>query len=242
MKPEKKIFLSIIIPTFNEEQRIKKIHEIVNYLKTQEYLWEIIVVDDGSQDNTLKKLKKLQKELHYKLISYPVNYGKGYAVKTGMLAARGKYRLFIDIDLSTPIAELANFLPYLKKFNIVIGSRKMKSANVMIRQPFLREFLGKVFTLISQKVLGMNISDFTCGFKCFSDKTAIEIFSRQKNNRWGFDAEILYIAKMRHNQIKEIPVNWSDDPRTKVKFPQDIINSLKELIKIRINAYAGFYK
>lgn len=241
MKLDKKIFLSIIIPTFNEEQRVKKIYEIVDYLKKQKYLWEIIIVDDGSQDKTLKKLKELQKQLHFKLISYPENYGKGYAVKIGILSAKGKYRMFIDIDLSTPITELSNFLPYLKKFNIIIGSRKMKSANVVVRQPLIREFLGKIFTLLSKKVLNMNISDFTCGFKCFSDKAAIDIFSRQRNNRWGFDSEVLYIGKIKKYSIKEIPVNWSDDPRTKVKFPHDIINSLKELIKIRVNDYSGHY-
>ena len=159
-----------------------------------------------------------------------------------MLKAVGKYRLFLDIDLSTPINEFDKFLPQIKKYDIVIGSRKMRGSNVVIRQHVIREVLRRIFTLLSQKVLGVNISDFTCGFKCFSGKAAEEIFSKQTINGWGFDSEILYIGKSKRKSIKEMAVEWKNDPRTRVKFPNAIIYSLLELIKIKINSYRGLYK
>lgn len=242
MKRTKKPYLSVIIPLYNEEKRINNLKTVISYLQKQNYTWETIVIDDGSTDRSLQVLTLLKKKLKFKIISYAQNQGKGYAVKKGMLFAKGKYRLFLDIDLSTPINELDNFYPFFGKYEIIIGSRKMKSSNVLVRQPFIREMLGKMFTLLSKKVLQMNISDFTCGFKCFSEKASDKIFFRQTTNRWGFDPEILYIGNIHNNSIKEIPVRWKDDPRTKVKFPQDILSSLKELLKIRVNNYLGLYK
>lgn len=238
----KQKFLSIIIPVFNEEKRVRNLTQVITYLKKQKYNSELIIVNDGSTDRTTQILKLLKKKFKFKIISYFPNKGKGFAIKTGMLSAKGKYRLFLDIDLSTPITELKNLLPHLKKYNIVVGSRKMKGANVTARQPFVREFLGKIFTLMSQKVLTMKISDFTCGFKCFSEKATKEIFTRQTIRGWGFDSEILFIGKLHKNSIKEIPIQWKNNPGTKVKFPVDIINSLSELAKIRINYLKGLYK
>lgn len=243
--------LSVVIPVYNEEKRVNNLTQIMSYLKKQKFKWEVIVVNDGSTDKTLKKLKLLKNKaslfpsrnkLKFKILSYYPNTGKGFAIKTGMLSATGKHRLFLDIDLSTPIDELDKFLPLFKKFDIVIGSRKMKSSNIIIRQSLVRELLGKTFTLLSQKALQMKVSDFTCGFKCFSKKAAEEIFAKQTIQRWGFDSEILYIGKTKRYSIKEVPVIWKNDPRTRVKFPQDIVNSLTELIKIRLNSYRGLYK
>lgn len=241
MNKIKQPFLSIIIPLFDEEKRIKNLKKITSYLRAQKFSWEIIVVNDGSTDRTYKRLLELKKKLRFKLLSYSENLGKGFAIKTGMLNAKGKFRLFLDIDLSTPITEIENFIPHLKKYDIVIGSRKLKNSILITRQPLLREHLGKMFTLLSQIILQVNISDFTCGFKCFSQNAAKQIFTRQTINRWGVDSEILYIGKNKKLSIKEIPVSWKDDPRTKVKFPKDIINSLVELIKIRLNSTRGLY-
>lgn len=242
MNKIKQPFLSIIIPVFNEEKRLRNLDEIIRYLKDQRYSWEVIIVDDGSTDKTGRILKSLNLKLKFKLLSYSPNAGKGFAIKTGMLAAKGKHRLFLDIDLSTPISELDKFLPFLNKFDIIIGSRKMKSANVVVHQSLIREVLGKMFTLISRKILQMNVSDFTCGFKVFSQSAAGQIFPKQTINRWGFDPEILYIGKIMKKTIKEVPVEWKNDPRTKVKFPMDILNSLNELIRIKINSAKGLYK
>ena len=234
--------LSIIIPVYNEEKRVNNLTRIISYLKKQKFKWEVIVVNDGSTDKTMKKLKILKNRLRFKILSYYPNIGKGFAIKTGMLSTTGKYRLFLDIDLSTPVDELNRFLPFLKKFDIVIGSRKMKSSEVIVKQSLLREFLGKTFTYISQKILQMNVSDFTCGFKCFNSKAAEIIFAKQTIKRWGFDSEILYIGKLKKFSIKEVPVIWKNDPGTKVRFPQDIINSLVELITIRLNSLQNLYR
>ncbi len=242
MKRTKDTFISVVIPVYNEEKRINNLTTIISYLKKQKYKSEVIVVNDGSTDKTYKLLKLLKLKLNFKLFSYNKNLGKGYAIKTGMLNSRGKYRLFLDIDLSTPIEEVDKMLPHLKKNDIVIGSRKMESSNLIVRQPYAREFLGKIFTLLSQIILQMGITDFTCGFKCFSRESAEQIFPRQRINRWGFDSEILYLAKKGKYSIKEIPITWKDDKRTKVKFPQDILSSLGELLKIRLNSYRDLYK
>ena len=241
MKRKNQPFLSVIIPIFNEEKRIKNLERVIFFLKKQKYKWEVIIVNDGSTDRTNSVAQLLQKKLKFKLISYSPNKGKGAAIREGMLVSTGKYRLFLDIDLSTPITEFDNLLPFLKKYDIVIGSRKMRGSKVVIRQPLIRELMGKIFTVLSQKILGMKISDFTCGFKCFSQSAAEKIFIKQKIEGWGFDSEILYIGKVKGNSIKEIPVSWHDDPGTKVKFPQDILRSLGELARIKINSYIGLY-
>lgn len=228
-------FWSIIVPVYNENSRINRLREILNYLKGIKETWELIVVDDGSTDDTQEKLTKMNKGNLFKIVSYPVNQGKGYAVKRGMLAASGEYRLFIDIDLSTPIEEMTKLRPYIGKHDCIIGTRKAKGANVVVHQPWLRENLGKGFTLLSQIILGVNVSDFTCGFKCFSAESAGKVFGECRIFRWGFDSEILFLSNKYHFSIKEIPVTWTNDSNSRVKFPQDLINSLSELIRIRYN-------
>lgn len=231
-------FLSIIIPLYNEATRLKNLIKVYDFFESNNMNYEIILVNDGSNDKTLSYLKKIPKKYKYQLVSYKVNMGKGYAIKEGMLAANGKFRLFTDIDLSTPIEEFNKFIPYLNKYDLIIGSRKTKGSTLKKRQPLIRESLGKVFTLVSQTILNLETSDFTCGFKCFSQKAAIEIFNKQTVNRWGFDSEILFLAKKLRFKTKEVPVTWFDDPRSKVKFPQAIISSIADLIKIRLNNYS----
>lgn len=228
-----KPFLSVIIPLFNEERRLRNLTRIHQYLSRKKINHEIIVVNDGSTDKTIGKLKLLKNNFSFQVISYPSNKGKGHAIKTGVEKAKGKYRLFTDIDLSTPIEEMERFLPFLGKYAVIIGSRRIKGAKLLKRQPFIREVLGKSFTRFSNFILKMDIADFTCGFKLFSEKAAKEIFRKQKIQRWGFDAEILYLAKKLGFSIKEVPVKWSNDSRSRVKFPQAIISSLIDLYKIK---------
>lgn len=228
------IFLSIIVPVFNESKRIKNIHQIIKYLKSKDFASELVVVSDGSTDDTLKKLLNFKRKYRFKILNLDSNRGKGYAIKKGMLEARGKYRLFTDIDLSVPIDEFDEFIPLLKRYDIIIGIRKNK---LIIHQPKLRELLGKGFTYLSNKVLNVNVSDFTCGFKCFSKRSAEQIFGRLTVNRWGFDAESLFLASYLGFRIKEFSVTWINKPYTKVKLPQDIFQSLYDLVKIRIKRY-----
>lgn len=234
-------FLSVVVPVYNEKARLHNLNTIIDYFKNQNFSSEIIVVNDGSIDNTLELLKKINKHKEINIISYPKNRGKGFALKTGMLAANGKYRLFTDIDLSTPIEEFKLFYPLLKKTDIIIATRKTVGATLLKRQPFLREMLGKCFTLISRKFLGVEVSDFTCGFKCFSDKSAQSIFSKLTVERWGFDSECMFLAKKYKFKVAEVPTRWQNDPSTKVKFPQDIFRSIRDLVNIRTNDVLGKY-
>lgn len=229
----KRPFISVIIPVYNEEERLVNFETIYNFFKSQKFSSEIIFVNDGSKDKTLTILKKLRKLRSFKLINYEMNRGKGYAIKTGMLSASGEHCLFFDIDLSTPLEELFKFLIHFGKYDVIIGTRKKSRAKLLKRQSLIRENLGKAFTLLSQITLQVPVSDFTCGFKYFSKQAAEDIFTKAKINRWGFDSEILFIATRKRLKIKEIPVTWKNDPQTKVRFPQDIINSLQELALIR---------
>lgn len=237
-----KFLLSIIVPVYNETSRLHNLASIHKYFDEQSFPFELIVVDDGSTDSTLKQLKTMEKKLKLKIFSYPKNHGKGYAIKTGMKAASGDFLLFTDVDLSTPLDQFQNFLPFLDKFDVIIGTRKNSQAKLIKRQPILRELLGKFFTFISQKTLSVDVSDFTCGFKCFSKRAAKEIFSRALIERWGFDSEILFLAKKKHFKLKEVSVSWKNDPNSKVRFPQDIIRSLQELYLIRKNDFKKLYK
>lgn len=234
-------FISIIVPLYNEEGRLANLSKIFKFFDNKNLHYELILINDGSSDKTLNKLNELSKNFKFKLISYQENRGKGYAIKMGMMKARGKYRLFTDIDLSTPIEVFDKFLPILSKYDIVIGSRKKRGARLIIHQPKLREELGKAFTILSQGFLNINLTDFTCGFKCFSKEAAEKTFFRQKINRWGFDTEILFISKKMGLSVKEVPVVWKNDIETRVKLPRDIITSLADLVKIRYNDFRGLY-
>lgn len=234
-------FLSIIVPVYNEEKRLTRgIAEILRFIDEQTFRVELIVVNDGSTDATLKLLKKL-KHPSLRIISYEENQGKGYAVREGMNNAKGDFRLFMDVDLSTPIEELQKFLPYFKNFDVIIGSRRTKDSAILVHQPFLRERLGSVFTWLSSILLGVRVSDFTCGFKCFSRKAAGKLFSLQCLHGWGFDSEIIFLAHKKGFLIKEAPVTWSNDSETRVVLIKDVFLSLIDLTKIRVNDFLGKY-
>lgn len=237
----KKPFLSIIVPVYNEEKRLARgITQILKFIDKQSFPVELIVVDDGSTDATNKLLKNF-KHASFQLISYENNQGKGYAVQKGMQNAKGAWQLFMDIDLSTPIEEFYKFLPHFKSFDVVIGSRRAKDSKVLVHQTFLREWLGSVFTWLSSTFLRVGISDFTCGFKCFSKDAANKLFSLQRMHGWGFDSEIIFLAQKEGFLIKEVPVAWSNDSQTRVVLIKDVYHSLIELIKIRINDVLGKY-
>lgn len=231
----KNIEISVIVPVYNESKRLHHLRTIADYLKGFKKSTELIVVNDGSTDNTQEKLKELKKTFDFRLISYRTNKGKGHAVKIGMLRAVGNFRLFCDVDLSTPIEEINELSKYLDKYDVVIGTRKITAAKVLVEQSPIRKWLGKGFTLLSQIILNVWISDFTCGFKFFSREAAEKIFSKSLVFRWGFDSEIMFLAKKYGFSIKEVPVTWINDTQTRVKFPRDIFVSLRELLTIRFN-------
>ncbi len=238
----KRPYLSVIIPVYNEQKRLHTLPVITTFFSRQKFTTEIIFVDDGSSDKTRDKLIAFaKKHPHVRIIGYSANKGKGHAIRVGMLRAQGRYHLFMDVDLSTPLDTLIDFLPLLSSHDVVIGSRKTKGAKIKHHQPWLREFLGKSFTKFSQVLLRVPVSDFTCGFKAFSHKASKEIFTRSHIDRWGFDCEVITLAIKRGFSVKEVPVSWSNDVHTKVHFPRDIILSLTDLLRIKWYLMADRY-
>lgn len=226
--------LSIVIPVYNESSRIQAgLAEIVKWYK-QQPKWEFILVNDGSTDDTELQIKKFR---FIKLISYSNNQGKGYALKQGVLAAKQPLILLSDIDWSTPLTELPKLWVKIKLADLVIGSRKMAGAQIAKHQPWWREWLGKQFTNLSRGWLGLSVSDVTCGFKLFKSAAAKKLFYLSKINRWSYDAEVLYLAKKLNYKIKEVPVRWQNDEKTKVNLIRDIFKSIIDLIKIRSGNY-----
>lgn len=232
----KEIFLSVIIPAYNEEKRLPKtLEKIHEYLREKEFDYEIIVVDDGSRDATVQVAEKYRSvEPKLRLVKNPKNMGKGYAVRNGMLNGRGKYLLFTDSDLSTPITEFDSFLPELEKgYDVVIGSRALAESDIKIRQPLYRVLMGKVFNLIVRTMFWTSIRDTQCGFKCFSSRAAQAVFPKQEVWGFGFDVEVLFIARKLGFKILEFPVEWSDSPDTRVSPIRDSLRMFLELLKIR---------
>lgn len=232
--------LSIVFPVFNEELRLKKTFEAIELFKKPDIFSdvEIIFVDDGSSDKTLELIKNYKCSYPVFVKNYNKNRGKGFAVKTGMLASRGDYILMLDVDMSTPFSEFKKFYsPIENGCHIIIGSRKINGSSVIKYQPFFRELMGKCFTFLAKIITGNNISDFTCGFKCFSKKSAMEIFSKTKIERWSYDAEILFLAKKFGFKICEVGIAWENDEHTKVRLGIDTLQSFWDLIKIRLRKY-----
>ncbi|MGB9848106.1 MAG: dolichyl-phosphate beta-glucosyltransferase [Minisyncoccia bacterium] len=238
-----KPFLSVIIPAYNEAERIPKtLLDIDKYLSQAGFSYEIIVVNDGSKDKTaevVEKMKSLVKNL--KLIDNKVNQGKGGVVAQGMLDAKGMIRLFADADNSTPIEQIEKFFPYFKEgYDVVIGSRAMKDSQLAVKQPFYRQILGRVGNLIIRLLAVPGIKDTQCGFKAFTEKAAEKIFPQLTIKRWGFDVEVLVIARLLGYRIKEVGIRWINDPHSKVK-ASAFFEVLAEVIKIRLNIWRKKY-
>jgi dolichyl-phosphate beta-glucosyltransferase len=242
-KPQ--IYLSIVIPVYNEEKRISAtLDKLLAYLSGQPWSREIVLVDDGSVDGGIGLARRRLEDAGEvcRVISYGANRGKGYALKQGMLASQGRYALFTDADLSTPIEELDKILPWFEQgYDIVQGSRKMPGAAVERHQPWLRENMGKVFTWLSNFIARVDVRDVTCGFKCYRAEVAHDLYGRQQIYDWSFDAEIIYIARLSHYKLKEVPVRWFDERGTKVHLVKDSVRSFWGLLTIRMNGFKGLY-
>lgn len=230
--------LSIVIPVFNEEKRIHRAFEALSELHLPPVfsLKEVIFVNDGSTDKTLSSIKRFTKDhssLPIKILTYKNNKGKGHAVKQGMLASSGEYTLLIDADMSTSFSELSKFTRFVKNSeDVIIGTRKNGKSTVTIHQPKLRELMGKTFTLITRLSLQVNVTDFTCGFKLFSQKAILTLFPTAEIKRWGYDAELLYLAKNNQFVIRECPVKWADVKDSHVKLTDAVFGTVIEIAKI----------
>ena len=230
--PEK---LSVIIPVYNEELRFKQGFKICQRFVKKHPKWEFIFVNDGSTDKTKQLIEKSIKPWpQMKTISYDNNQGKGYALKQGVKKASKPLVLICDIDFSTPLSEISLFQPFIKKrADVVIGSRKTQGANIIKPQSAWREYLGRQFTNLSKLWLRLNVSDVTCGFKLFKTSVAKKLFAKSRIKRWGYDAEILFLAKKLDYQVVDVAVSWKNDERTKVSMGKDIVRSLVDLGLIR---------
>ena len=226
------IFVSIVIPAFNEEKRIgPTLAKVIDYLGNRSFAGEIIVVDDGSTDATFAEAgRALGTGAGRKLLCLPRNRGKGAAVKAGVLASRGRYVIFTDADLSTPIETLDAALELLSRGrDVVIGSRTMKGSRITVRQPWLRERLGKVFNLLVRIFLIGKYRDTQCGFKGFRNPVARDLFTRLGTRGFAFDVELLWWSRELGYSIAELPVDWRNSRPSSVSL---IGSSWKMLIEL----------
>ncbi len=238
-----KIYLSIIIPAYNEGERIvRTLLDIDQYLSKKPLSYEILVVNDGSKDNTGEIVQNHERVIkNLRLITQKENQGKGAAVRRGMLDAVGEFRLFMDADNSTTIDHIDRLLPLLKEKNdVVIGSRAIRGANIPVPQPFVRRLLGRIGNLIIQLLVLPGIHDTQCGFKIFSAKAAEEVFKRLTIYRWGFDVEALAIARHKGFSIKEVGITWINDARSHVR-GSAYIQVLLETLRVRWNIWTKKY-
>ncbi len=238
------MYLSVIIPAYNEERRLSKTLRAINdYLENQNYDYEILVVSDGSKDKTAEVARGLMREIGgLRVIDNKENHGKGFVVRQGLAEARGEVRLFTDADNSTSIDQIEKMFPYFEKgFDIVIGSRDIKGSVLDPPQPWHRRIIGDIFNLMVQIIVGLwGIWDTQCGFKAVSPRVVEEVLPLCKIDRWAFDPEILKIAKKKGYKIKEVPVRWVNDPDSKVNL-KGMMRMGVDLLKIRWNLITGKY-
>jgi dolichyl-phosphate beta-glucosyltransferase len=236
------IKLSLIIPAFNEGKLIgATLTAFIKFLSIKKYSWEIIIVDDGSGDQTSNKVESLGNP-NVRLITLKKNLGKGGALRAGFLEAKGEYQIFSDADLSVPIENIDPFIQKLEKgYDVVISSRRVKGAKIKVHQSGLRENLGRVFTFLTQILIGSSVADFTCGFKGFTKVSSRQIFPRSFISRWAYDAEIIFLAQKLGYKILQYPVTWTNRKDTRVRLNKVIYESLRDLIKIRIHDLQGKY-
>lgn len=243
------------MPAYNEERRLPpNLNRILDYLTTQQYTYEVIVVDDGSTDQTVERVHEIAREAPcVRLIQNP-HYGKGYTVRTGMLAAKGEVVLFTDADLSTPIEELARLLPYFEDgYDIVIGSREGGGERQRVGEPFYRHLQGRVFNYIVQTLAVPGIQDTQCGFKAMRREAAHDLFPRLRIHDGsagpvkggmvtGFDVELLFLAIKHGYSVKEVPVEWYYGHESKVSPLRDSWRLLRDVLLVRWNDILGRYE
>jgi dolichyl-phosphate beta-glucosyltransferase len=236
-----KIQVSVVIPAYNESANIERsLSAILYYLNHKNYDFEVIVVNDGSKDDTLELAKKFLPEI--KIIENLGNKGKGYTVKNGILNANKENVLFLDADLATPIEEIEKALKYIDDYPIVIGSRNLKDSVILTAQPFYRQLMGKTFALLARVIAGIKVKDSQCGFKMMKREAAQKIFPKITINGWCFDVELLFLAQLKNYKIKEIPVRWIDNAATtKIKPFKSSFEMLRDLLKVRSNYRKGLY-
>ena len=236
--------LSVIIPAFNEARRLPRyLEKVLAFLDGSTLAYEVIVVDDGSSDDTADVVMEVCRSCtNLRLVRLAENRGKGFAVKTGMHAARGALRLFADADGATPIAEVERLMAAISSgAEIAVGSRALKAENCTVKGLKHRKLIGTIFNQIVRVVAVKGIRDTQCGFKLFSEAAAERIFPLQRIDGFGFDVEVLFIAQRCGFRIAEVPVNWTDVKGTKVNVVRDSLRMFRDVVRTRINSLLGAY-
>lgn len=234
-------YLSLVIPAYNEESRIADtVAQAVSYLETLGRSWELILVDDGSTDGTLQGIRGSQaRSTQVRLVAYTPNRGKGFAVRQGVEASRGEYVAFSDADLSAPLDELSKLFDTMAKgYDVVIGSRAVKGAHLGARQPRYRELGGKGLNLVIQALAVPGIRDTQCGFKLFRGEVAREIFSKCFVAGWGFDVEVLFLARRLGYTVAEVGVKWSHAEGSKIHPFRAALRVIWDVLRVRAHRYA----
>ncbi len=236
-------FLSIIIPAYNEASRLPQtLPNLRKFLEKQDFTWEVILSDDGSSDQTLQIASEYFGNEGLIKLSSNKNRGKGYAVRQGVLAAKGEICLLSDADFSTPIQDFYKLNALIQDgYDIAIGSRSLPDSNVTIRQAWYREGMGRAFNKFVQLIVLEGFIDTQCGFKCFRREKVIKIFEKMKIDRFSFDVEFLYLAQKSNLKITETPVEWHNVLESRVRIVQDSLGMLKDLFQIKINDFLGKY-
>jgi glycosyltransferase involved in cell wall biosynthesis len=235
--------LSIVIPSFNEEVRLPaSLGKIAEYIRDRRPNTEVLVVDDGSTDRTAAVAESLRDRIPgLRVISNGVNRGKGFSVKQGSLEATGEIVLFTDADLSAPIEEADKLFAALKSCDVAIGSRAVDRSLIEVHESIFREFAGIIFNRSVRVILWLPFVDTQCGFKAFRRERCRIIFEQQTIERFGFDPELLYLARHHGLSIKEVPVRWAHSPATKVSMMRDSVQMFLDVFIIRWNGMRGRY-
>ncbi len=235
-------FLSIVIPAHNEEKRLPpSLQKIDQFLKTQSYSAEVLVVENGSTDQTLAVAQAFAQHAPYVHVLHEAERGKGLAVRRGMLEARGQYRFICDADLSMPIEQVNRFIPPLiKNPAVAIASREVDGA-VRYGEPTYRHLIGRVFNGLVRLMALPHLNDTQCGFKCFRADVAEDVFSKQTLEGMSFDVEVLYIAQLHGYAIQEVPIDWYFNADSRVRLVNDSLRMFLDLLTIRRNASEGLY-
>jgi glycosyltransferase involved in cell wall biosynthesis len=236
--------ISIVVPAYNEGARIESaLDRIFSCVEQRGWDAEVLIVDDGSTDDTASIVEQWMEtypRLH--LIQNPGNRGKGYSVRNGLLQAAGEIVMFTDADLSAPMEEAERLFRAIDEgADVAIGSRWLDRARQTIHQPLYRQFFGRCFNWITRTVMGLPFKDTQCGFKAFRRSAAQIIFRLQTIERWGFDPEVLFIAQKLGYEIREVPVTWGHDERSRLSYLRDGLKMLEEMAIIRSNSLAGRY-
>ena len=239
------IYVSVILPAFNEEGNIgETLTDVGEYLAGKTFDSEVIVVDDGSSDKTYEEASGYAKDIkNLKVIKSSPNQGKGYVLRKAVGEAVGKYIMFMDADNATSIRELDKFLPHLEgEYDVVIGTRRHKESDIAVSESAMRIILGQIYIMLSRLIIGARASDFNCGFKAYKGDIAKKLFSLQKINGWAFDTELIFLINKYKMPMKEVPVRWEHKDTSKVKPLQAGIESFLSLVDIKRKDMAGEYK